>query len=613
MLSTGLVIYYIQEYSAAKVSKTKSILNKLSNEKKLNLNVAIGDSLDNLAENLPVGTVVCIDMSDAKDKSAHVCLPMLTTHISLPLKPGEIVWFYKDTTSSFDEATISAHPLLALNNYWLSRKVGSRISEDLSFSFASRDVIISNNSQDAKDKLEGIENTKTDDKKRRKKIKEEEDKKIKLPDYILSKTYTDKYPFLNSPEYLELYSNSKKNQDVFPTAVPRWNSKPFELSLQGSNNSLVNLTKSFTTKEEYKSSGAIDLVAGRHMIEDYLEYSEEDFYTLENKIIDNEPDEAKRKIDKISINTSTSYLKTKNLNEDEEVLKSQKAYFGEEFKLENLNVEGENNFNNDASRIYITEFDNLDNNAYYNSSNISFLDKVSMSEGNEVELKLNKKDFFVDVESVIGKNFPLTKIKNSKEVLPSILLKSNDIRLIARKSVGEEKKLEEGSIRLVKESNNFYNSSCLLLEKDGSIILDGSTIQVGNFRKELERQNIDAEDDEAVITMAGKGNGLLIGYDPNFSEPLVLGNTLEAMLKEMMHININLIEEIKKLTDELATHTHVGIPMTGVSGPPQVPVPYNNFSNVEHDKIKKRYEDLQAGLKEMLSKFAKTSWCIINK
>lgn len=606
MLSTGLVIYYIQEYSSAEVFKTKSILSKLSNQKKLSLDVAVGNSLDNLAENLPIGTVICVDMSDAKNKSAHVCLPMLTTHISLPLKPGEIVWFYKDTVSVFDEALTAAHPLLALNNYWLSRKVGSRISEDLSFTFASRDLIISDNSLEAEDRLNGVENTKTNDKKRRKQIKKEEDKKIRLPDYSLSKTYTDKYPFLNSPEYLELYSNSKKDQDVFPTAVPRWNSKPFELSLQGSNNSLVNLTKSFTNKEEFKSSGAIDLVAGRHMIEDYLEYDEDDFYTLENKIVDNQPDETKRKVDKISINKALSYLKTKNLSEDEEVLKSQKAYFGEDFKLENLNAEGENNFSNDASRIYITEFDNLDNSTYYNSSNISFLDKVDTS-GSEVELKLKQKDFLVDEKSISGKNYSFVKIKNNKEVLPSILLKSNDIRLVSRKSIGEEKKLEEGSIRLVKESNNFYNSSCLLLEKDGSVILDGSTIQIGNFQKEVQRQNIDTEKDEDIKKMSGKGNGLLIGYDPNFSEPLVLGNTLEAMLKEMMHINIKLIEEIKKLTDELATHTHLGIPITGISGPPQVPVPYTTFSNVEHDKIKKRYEDLQAGLKEMLSKFAKTS------
>ena len=607
MLSTGLVVHYIKEYSNEEVSKTKLVLNGLSKQKKLSLDVGIGAGLDNLAENLPVGSVICIDMSDAKEKNAYVCLPMLSTHISLPLKPGEIVWFYKDTISSFEDASKSAHPMLSLNSYWLSRKVGSRVSEDLSFSFASRDVDISNNNQSKEERLKGIKNTKTDDKKRRKKIKEQEDKKIKLPDYVLSKTYTDKYPFLKSPEYLELYKNSKKDFNIFPTAVPRWNSKPFELSMQGSNNSLINLTKSFTSVEEHQASGAIDLVAGRHMLEEYLEYDEEeDFFTLENKIVDNQPDEKQRKIEKLSINKSSSYLKIKNLNGDKEVLKSQKIYLGENFKTENLSAEGENNFSNDASRIYITEFDNLDNNAYYNASNIAFLNKIDTT-GQEVDLKLNKKEFFVDVEKVSGKNFSLSKIKNSKEVLPSILLKSNDIRLIARKSIGDEKILEEGSIRLVKESNNTYSSSCLLLEKDGSVILDGSTIQIGNFQKELERLNVNTDSDEDIKKMSGSGNGLLIGYDPNFSEPLVLGNTLEAMLKEMMHINIKLIEEIKKLTDELAKHTHVGIPITGISGPPQVPVPYTNFSSVEHDKIKKRYEDLQNGLKEMLSKFAKTS------
>ena len=215
MLSTGLVVHYIKEYSNEEVSKTKLVLNGLSKQKKLSLDVGIGAGLDNLAENLPVGSVICIDMSDAKEKNAYVCLPMLSTHISLPLKPGEIVWFYKDTISSFGDASKSAHPMLSLNSYWLSRKVGSRVSEDLSFSFASRDVDISNNNQSKEERLKGIKNTKTDDKKRRKKIKEQEDKKIKLPDNVLSKTYTDKYPFLKSPEYLELYKNSKKDFNIF--------------------------------------------------------------------------------------------------------------------------------------------------------------------------------------------------------------------------------------------------------------------------------------------------------------------------------------------------------------------------------------------------------------
>jgi|11_taG_2_1085331.scaffolds.fasta_scaffold00125_12 hypothetical protein len=607
MLSSGFVVHYIRDYSVSSIEKTKSILSEYLSSGILNPKVETGDSLDNFTENLPIGTVICIDITDTKTKTAYVCLPMLSTHISLPVKPGEIVWFYKNQTPTFDDTSKKAHPMLSIENYWLSRKVGSRVSEDLSFAFLSRDVSISNKLQTKDTNLKGLESKKTDIKKRNKKLKIEEDKKIKLPDYKIPETYTNKYPFLKDEEISNVYNNSKKSLDVYPTAVPRWNSKPFELTLQGSNNSLINLTKTFSNELSHESSGAIDLVAGRHMLEDYTDYEEEDFFSLNEKVVQNQSDVEKRKIDKLSINKSSAYLKIKNLTGDKEVLKNQKFYFGEDFKKESLNAEGENNFKNDASRIYITEFDNLDNNVYYNAMNILFHNQINIS-ASETDLLYTEKKYFIDEKNVAGKNFPSTTIKKSTSSLPSVLIKSNDIRIIARKSKeSKEKSLEEGSIRLIKESNSFYNSSCVMLEKDGKVFIDGSIIHLGSFQKEVERSKTNLESEEDIQKMSGNGYGLLIGYEPKLSEPLVLGNTLEAMLKEMINVNIKLIDEIKKLSDDLSKHTHLGIPITGISGPPQVPLPYTNFSGNEHKNIKKRYEDLQKGLKDMLSKFAKTT------
>lgn len=607
MLNSGIVVHYIRDYSKASIEKTKTTLNNFAAEETLNPNIPLGQALENFAENLPVGTVICIEMSKSIKKSAHVCLPMLSSHISLPVKSGEIIWFYKDTTASFDLSTTTAHPMLSINSYWLSRKVGSRTSEDLSFCFTPRDINISNNSQNIKDKLDGLESKKTDDKKRNKLLKKEEDKKIKLPEYAMPETFITKYPFLKDKEVSNVYNDSKSSFDFYPTAVPRWNSKPFELSLQGSNNSLVNLTKSFTQEKEYQTSGAIDLVAGRHMLETYKEYEEDDFYIIKGKIIQNEKDKEKRKVDELSINKSSSYLKIKNINEDIETLKNQKIYFGEEFKKEGISLEGENSFENDASRIYITEFDNLDGNTYYNSTNITQHNLLDTT-GGETEISFTTKDYLVDAKKVSGKNFSSKSIQNSKSILPSVLIKSNDIRIIARKKVSDgEKTLEEGSIRLIKESSDFYNSSCIMLEKSGNVFIDGNIIHLGNFKKEVERLKIDTENVDDVKKMSGNGYGLLIGYDQKFSEPLVLGNTLEAILKEMINVNIKLIDEIKKLSDDLAKHTHLGIPITGISGPPQVPVPYTTFSSKEHADITGRYKELQNNLIDMLSKFAKTS------
>jgi hypothetical protein len=140
MLSTGLVIYYIRDYSVNTIKSTKEIIENYSSQGILVPNISPGDALDNFCKNLPVGTIICVETLDESSKKVHVCLPMLTTHISLPIKPGETVWFYKETKSSFDAATKKAYPMLEVNSYWLSRRVGGRNTEDLSFAFLQRDL-----------------------------------------------------------------------------------------------------------------------------------------------------------------------------------------------------------------------------------------------------------------------------------------------------------------------------------------------------------------------------------------------------------------------------------------------------------------------------------------
>jgi hypothetical protein len=151
------------------------------------------------------------------------------------------------------------------------------------------------------------------------------------------------------------------------------------------------------------------------------------------------------------------------------------------------------------------------------------------------------------------------------------------------------------------------------MESDGQIAIDGSTILLGNINKEYLRQGIvtnqnNTPDEEKLSTMHGNGYGVLIGYDEAISEPLVLGNSLEAIIKELININILLVDEIKSLTDDLQSHMHVGVtPGPAPTGPPVIPAPYITFSTTSQDTLKKRYVDIQNNLKEMLSRFAKTS------
>jgi hypothetical protein len=613
MFSTGQVIHYVKEYSQSQIREIEAVISEYVDKNTIDPPIKKGQALQNLLENLPIGTIVCIDMSKATSKKAHICFPMFSSHISLPVNKGEIVWFYKDNNSSFDSKTQIGTPTLSVNNFWLTKKIGCKISEDLNYAHLMRDSLINNLSNNANEQIEELNNTSVKDKKNNKAIKAEELKKIRIPDYEHTLVYTEKYPFLSNVN--DLYNESIDSEELFPNAIPRWYSKPYELSLQGSNNSLVNLTKTFSNDEDHKNKGAIDLVAGRHVINDYIMPSEEDesFYIIKDKFIINIADEEKRKVSELKFDKNNPMLKVMNANEDFEILKNQKYYFGEDF-TENIR-EGNVDLVNDASRVYISEFDQVDNFSVYDTNNLENQKSLAFPlEAKENEY--SKPDFLKDEESIKFSNFITTDIDSQDKILPSILIKTNNIRLVAREkkeNTVDNKVLDEGSIRLIKQSNNFENYSHIAMESDGQIAIDGSTILLGNINKEYLRQGIvtnqnDTPDEEKLSTMHGNGYGVLIGYDEAISEPLVLGNSLEAIIKELININILLVDEIKSLTDDLQSHMHAGVtPGPAPSGPPVIPTPYITFSTTSQDTLKKRYVDIQNNLKEMLSRFAKTS------
>ena len=116
------------------------------------------------------------------------------------------------------------------------------------------------------------------------------------------------------------------------------------------------------------------------------------------------------------------------------------------------------------------------------------------------------------------------------------------------------------------------------------------------------------------LTDHGNGNGLLIGYNENLAEPLVLGNSLESMLKELIHVNLFLLDELTKVSDNLLKHTHSGVTPGGAvtqpaNAPPTLPLVLDtdNFVSTESGNIDLRYKNLRDNLSHMLSRFAKTT------
>lgn len=599
MFNTGLVLYYVSEYSKLEIQKIEKVLKPFRQKKEIIPSLFNSEDYIFMIENLPIGTIICRNLS-SRENECIVCLPMFSSHVSLPVKRGEIIWFFTNNDKTFLSEVEDSAPLLSIRNYWLSRKIGLKPSEDLNYTHFQRDAIVSN---------ETLENS-----------------IFTLPDYESVPLFSSLYRSLLSSSS-QTYRNAKNDNDFYPNAIPRWYSKPHELTLQGSNNSLINLTNSKCLSSEHFNKGAIDIVAGRHTIDEYFQKNKNNSVLI-NEIPSNNEEEISLTLSK------NSFLKIKNTENDLENLKNQKLYLDSEVDYIDETSEGKANFYNDASRLYITEFDNLDSN-YYDPSwmldqsvlEISYEENISepiniISISGDKDIDDNTK-----VSPFINKNIKRSSISLSEDFLPSVLLKSNDIRIIARKNYqkSEDEILRSGSIRLVKESDEYQNYSHICMENDGQIVIDGKSIMLGNFNKEFDKfLNSSSKD---LDDMHGNGSSVLIGYDENLSEPLVLGNSLQNILKELIFINIDLVEQVKKLSEDLINHQHGGVqPGAGNTRSPfELPITQpttpnaNNFSKSaalltnksgdanDHEIITKRYDNLQKSLNKMLSRFAKTT------
>jgi hypothetical protein len=196
--------------------------------------------------------------------------------------------------------------------------------------------------------------------------------------------------------------------------------------------------------------------------------------------------------------------------------------------------------------------------------------------------------------------------------------------MVARQELktDDDNVISAGSIMLAKEDESFLKESFIKINNHGDIGIDGNTIYIGNFLKEVVKKNlmseaevlfsseenpIDALSKEDLDSMHGTGEGVVLGYDQKLSEPLVLGNSLNVILKDMIELNITLIDEIDKLSQSLQTHIHVGIPGSGVSGPMQDPSAFITYSNQSKNSMNNSLDEIRNNLKFILSRFSKTS------
>lgn len=314
-----------------------------------------------------------------------VCYPFFSSHLSMPLKPGEAVWFIVEDPDNAGEL-----------GFWISRICEPSHAEDANFTFFSRSYVqnpVKPSSTSSKFDEISSPSTSSDQ---------------------TSQTFSYLSPTNDPQEMVSLIKYAKKIHRFHP--VPRYAKRVGDLVLQGSNNALIMLGEergqsalssddiidSQNDNDVKPNSPAIDIVVGR------------------------------------GVSEVTSGQKIKNEIGIEEI-----------DKRENPPYEGDANFIDDASRIYLTA----------NSDDVS----ESWHPDNLLKLRMPTGSFLKGVGSFL-------------------VAKSDNIRVIGR---------ESGTIQIVKEPSSNptkLNGAAIILLDNGDAKFFANTINMSSYNVDPDKQ-----------------------------------------------------------------------------------------------------------------------------
>ena len=424
--------------------------------------------------------------NQGKDPSQKLVImyPFFSSHISLAVKPGEVVWGFSETDGKIDTF------------YWVTRIHGPNHVEDTNYTHNDRKGTPSvqqaneiftdengyNPDEDVIEVTPRFPNGSFFDNRSSDELSKNSTEEDLLKNRIDIRKFT--LPYINS--YENIVTGSYVFEYAVKEPVPRLSKRPGDVTFQGSNNTAIILgtergyqknqqvNNEFTNTDPSKDSnpdsrlspgsGAIDIVVGRGRFEDRRPDGLENIASLD-------PARTQPKVIK---NSRDEFETHKNIGVD-----SEKAPDGS--ALYNVS-EGDPDFNFDAARIYMSMKSSPD--------------------------------------SLFGLTYPALEGGNQSvpaEEDATIVIKSDQIRVISRKEDTLNPPVN-GSIRIIKEGTEDVDRATIVMEPDGTIMIDGPKIIIGSG---FQGEGTNSE-----------GTQVAIGRDA--SESLVLGNTLGEQLCKLL-------------------------------------------------------------------------------
>ena len=434
------------------------------------------------------------------DSTPKIFYPMFPPHLSFPVKPGETVWVVNPGRK--DE----------FSTPFGSKKTAqeSAVSGELT---NAGFWICRIPSPAYVDDL----NFTHDDRSRSYYYRDSQEPNVNLSDFppdFSNGPYSDgRSPTLydSSYDFSNIRAKSLSNNLTSRESVPRFTKRPGDLVIQGSNNTLISLGEDRPRSEQ----GSNTQYRGKEKSGPRVNPKEGTIDIVAGRGFSPEG----------SVNNQTSVKNTLDQDETEK-----RTWARDTAKKRIVKVtEGDPDLIHDLSRIYVSMKTDGDKN--FGFDNASLLPDP----GNALD-------------PVDGK--------------PYVVLKSNEIRILARQTRDGQEVKENGSIRIIKEgtreNGHSVDQAVITFQPDGTIMIDGPKIVIGSGN---EKDN-------------GQGDQVLIGGS-SADQPIVLGNELKALIED-------LITAIKAITVPTGT---------GPSGPP-----INSA----------QFESVSLKLKNMLSKVGKT-------
>lgn len=417
-----------------------------------------------------------------KDKVGEVgvlAYPFFPPHLCMPLKPGEQVWLVTDSSDV---------PSKVL--YWMCRITEPDQVDDVNYTHGDRKLVGTSAVKTSKEKADAAGNVEEDqsfvDQSAEQAPDEagenEEETDDAVPFDLNMDLLDDRvigfpngtgegegFTLKDELAYEDIVNISEAYRQFRTQSVPRYTKRPGDFVIQGSNNTLIclgedrgwkkdddpagnttsNATEDDTTIDERKGKvwGAIDIVAGRGRY-DWRLLNESVKTDLSKdptppaaRVIENTPNPEGGREAWVEVNKDPKHTNNAEVNRKDNP------------------TEGDPDFFSDAARIIVAHSSNIDEN-------------------------FNISEAGATIPSPIGEESgQLDVINKEEENAAGIVIKSDELRIIARKLAGGEpvERAPEinGSIRIIKEGTPDEDLAAIMLLPDGTVQVSGSKIFIG--------------------------------------------------------------------------------------------------------------------------------------